>query len=68
MLVCIAKTCDFLLYTCQKVDFNLIVFNNALIRNVICVFLQKNIILLHIVSVQLSDDLFHNFCDSFWTK
>ena len=61
--------------TCQKVDLNLIVLNNVLIRNFMC-FLQKKkkkkkkkkIILLHIASVQVSDDLFHNFCDSFRTK
>ena len=71
MLVCIAKTCDFLLIcmpnTCQKVYLNFIVLNNALIRNFIWVFC-KNVILLHIASVHVSDDLFHNFHDSFRTK
>ena len=53
--------------TCQKVDLTLIVLNNALIRNFICVF-AKIVIFLHIASVQVSDDLFHNFYDSFRTK
>ena len=51
----------------EKKIKNLIVMNNALLRNLICDFC-KNVILLHIASVQVSDDLFHNFCGSFKTK
>ena len=46
MLGCIAKTCDFLLYLYtkylpKKIDLNLIVLNNVLIRNFICDFCKN---------------------------
>ena len=52
---------------CQKVDLNLTVLNNALVRNFF-LFFAKNVSFLHIPSVQVSDDFSHNFYDSFRTK
>ena len=56
--------------TCQKVNLNFIVLNNALIRNFICVFGKKRYFATYrqCPSNGVSDDLFHNFYDSFKTK